>query len=110
MNGPPAFVMETISDLWDHIAYVMEYAPSDFPREDHLLPEQQMNLEMAFEQLRQGIEVAYPAADGRWVQLDALLDRALVEYRNGDKTVAAGMLAEFESIIFEPDGRLRGAN
>lgn len=111
MNGPPAFVMETISDLWDHIAYVMEYAPSGFPAEDHLLPEQQMTLDMAFQQLHQGVAIAFPApgAAVQREQLDALLDRALGEYRNGNKTVAAGMLAEFESIIFTPDGRLRGA-
>jgi exonuclease VII small subunit len=111
MNRPPAFVMETVSDLWDHIAYVMEYAPSGFPLEDYLLPEQQMNLDMAFQQLHQGVAIAYPAssAAAQREQLDALLDRALAEYRNGDKTVAAGMLAEFESIIFTPDGRQRGA-
>ncbi len=112
MNGPPAFVMETINDLWDHIAYVMEYAPSDFPKEDYLLPEQQMTLDMAFEQLHQGVRLACPAASAasQREQLDALLDRALAEYRNGNKVEAAGMLAEFESILFTPEGRLRGAN
>jgi len=105
------FVMETINDLWDHIAYVMEYAPADFPVEDYLLPQQQMNLDMAFQQLHQGVGIAFPAppAAAQREQLDALLDRALAEYRNGDKTVAASMLAEFESIIFTPEGRLRGA-
>lgn len=104
--------METINDLWDHIAYVMEYAPADFPREDYLLPEQQMNLDMAFRQLHQGVQVAYPSpiASAQREQLDALLDRALAEYRNGNRTEAANMLAEFESIIFTPDGRQRGAN
>ena len=104
--------METIHDLWDHIAYVMEYAPSDFPVEDYLLPEQQMNLDMAFEQLHQGVVIAYPAASAgaQRAQLDALLDRAQAEYRNGNKTTAASMLAEFESTIFTPDGRQRGAN
>ena len=110
MSHPPAFVMETISDLWDHIAYVMEYAPSDFPREDYLLPEQQMTLDMAFQQLQQGIGIAYPSAPPQREQLHALLDRALAEYRNGNRAEAANMLAEFESIIFTPDGRLRGAN
>lgn len=109
MNRPPAFVMDTISDLWDHIAYVMEYAPSDFPAEVHLLPEQQMNLDMAFQQLHQGVGIAYPSAPAQREQLDALLDRALAEYRNGNKAEAANMLAEFESIIFTPDGRQRGA-
>jgi hypothetical protein len=105
------FVMETLNDLWDHIAYVMEYAPSDFPVEDYLLPEQQMNLDTAFRQLHQGVEIAYPppeAAD-HCARLHALLDRSLGEYRNGDRTVAAGLLAEFESTLFTPDGQKRGA-
>ncbi|HEX5008620.1 MAG TPA: hypothetical protein VFV70_16010 [Hyphomonadaceae bacterium] len=112
MNRPPAFVMETVSDLWDHIAYVMEYAPTDFPREDYLLPEQQMTLDMAFDQLQQGVAIAFPgaSASAQRAQLVALLDRSLGEYRNGNRTEAAGMLAEFESIIFTPEGRLRGAN
>ena len=112
MNRPPAFVMESVNDLWDHIAYVMEYAPSDFPWEVHLLPEQQMNLDMAFEQLHQGVRLAYPAASAapQREQLAALLDHALGDYRNGNKTEAAIILAEFESIIFTPEGRLRGAN
>lgn len=104
--------METINDLWDHIAYVMEYAPSGFPVEDYLLPEQQMNLDMAFRQLHQGVGIACPSlsAAAQREQLDALLDRALAEYRNGNKTEAASLLAEFESTIFTPDGRQRGAN
>ena len=111
MNHPPAFVMETINDLWDHIAYVMEYAPSDFPREDYLLPEQQMNLDMAFHQLHHGVEIAYPPPEAptHRDKLHALLDRSLGEYRNGDRTGAAGLLAEFESTIFTPDGQKRGA-
>jgi hypothetical protein len=105
------FVMETVNDLWDHIAYVMEYAPSGFPVEDYLLPEQQMNLDMAFAQLHQGVEIACPPpeAPGHRDKLHALLDRSLDEYRNGDRTVAAGLLAEFESTIFTPDGQKRGA-
>ena len=105
------FVMERNSDLWDHIAYVMEYAPSGFPVEDYLLPEQQMNLDMAFRQLHQGVEIACPPPDTaeQRDKLHALLDRSLAEYRNGDRTVAAGLLAEFESTLFTPDGQKRGA-
>lgn len=111
LDDPAVFVMETIGDLWDHIAYVREYAPSGFPIEDLLLPEQQMNLDRAFEQLQQGVEIACPppSAPARRDQLHALLDRSLAEYRGGDKTIAAALLAEFESSIFTPDGQKRGA-
>ena len=30
------FVMETVDDLWDHIAYVLGYAPDRFPYRDFL--------------------------------------------------------------------------
>ena len=111
MNRPPAFVMETIGDLWDHIAYVMEYAPSGFPVEDYLLPDQQMTLDMAFQQLHQGVRIACPLPSAPALReiLHALLDRSLAEYRNGDRTAAAALLAEFESTIFTPDGQKRGA-
>ena len=54
------FTMQSIDDLWDHIAYVMGYAPSGFPYRDFLPADQQMNLDRAFEQLRQGVHIAYP--------------------------------------------------
>ena len=102
--------METIGDLWDHVAYVMEYAPSGFPVEPHLLPHQQMTLDLAFEQLHQGVDIACPEdAAARRDQLHALLHRSLAEYRTGDRAFASAMLAEFESIIFTPDGKKRGA-
>jgi hypothetical protein len=103
--------METISDLWDHIAYVMEYAPSGFPVEPHLLPEQQMTLQMAFEQLHQGVDITYPevTSASQREALRALLDRSLTEYRTGDRSIASAILAEFESTIFTPDGKKRGA-
>ena len=50
-----------------------------------------------------------PEAPDHRDKLHALLDRSLGEYRNGDRTVAAGLLADFESTIFTPDGQKRGA-
>lgn len=52
------FVMESVDDLWNHIAYVMAYAPDRFPYRDFLADDEQMNLDGAFMQLRQGVEVA----------------------------------------------------
>ena len=102
--------METLGDLWDHIAYVVAYAPSGFPVEDVLKPEQQMTLEMAFDQLHQGVGIAYPdpVSAGRRRELNDLLDRALAEYRCGDRGRATALLTEFEAIIFTADGQKRG--
>jgi hypothetical protein len=58
LEGKTMYVMETIDDLWEHIAYVLAYAPDKFPYRDFLPDDQQMNLERAFEQLRKGVLIA----------------------------------------------------
>ena len=42
-----------LSELKDTIAYVMAYAPDRFPYRDYLPPDQQMDLDRAFDQLRE---------------------------------------------------------
>jgi hypothetical protein len=103
------YVMESVADLWDHIAYVMEYAPDRFPQEVGWKPDEQMNFDLAFRQLHQGLDIAIPptAAD-RKLALHGLLDRSMAEYTTGDKALARGMLAEFETQLFTPEGKLRG--
>lgn len=109
MTAEPVYVMQRIEDLWDHIAFVVHYAPQ-FPIEPDLLPEQQMTLDMAFEQLHQGVEIAYAKTDNsaRKRELHEVLDRALADYRAGDRASAAARLNEFEGVIFTPDGKKRG--
>ena len=112
MTAPPGFLMESVEQLWDHIGYVLEYAPGGFPYEAELRPDQQMNLELAFQQLNQGVVIAYPppveAEFSAW--LSALLDRSLAEYRNGNAGAGKTLLLEFEATMFTPEGKLRGAN
>lgn len=108
VTAEPVYLMRSVSDLWDHIAFVVHYAPNGFPVEPDLLPEQQMTLAMAFEQLHQGVEIAYPQAGARRSGLHDLLDRALAEYRGGDPATGAALLNEFEGVIFTPDGKKRG--
>ena len=95
------FVMETIEDLWEHIAYTLAYAP-DFPKEDFLPEDQQMSLDRAFEQLRQGVSVAYPedgSAAKRTILLD-LLDKSFQAYSEGDELTAGRLLNSFQGSIF----------
>jgi hypothetical protein len=110
-DAPPGFQMRSVSDLWDHIGYTLEYAPDRFPWEMELLPAQQMNLEMAFEQLNQGVAIAYPPpAEVEYsAKLATLLDRSLAEYRNGNAEAGKTLLLEFEATMFTPEGQLRGA-
>ena len=42
--------MKSVRDLYNHIGYVVLYAPDRFPIEDYLPADEQMTLEKAFEQ------------------------------------------------------------
>lgn len=97
------FVMENTDDLWDHIAYVMGYAPDRFPYRDFLPADQQMDLTRAFDQLRQGVVVAYPESDAEQKRqsLFSILDQSLAAYRNGQEIEAGHLLNEFQDAIFK---------
>ena len=97
------FVMESVDDLWNHIAYVVGYAPDRFPYRDFLSAEDQMTLDKAFEQLHAGVLVAYPEAEWRERRddLHKLLDRSFFAYRAGDEMGGAILLNEFEDRIFK---------
>jgi hypothetical protein len=96
------FVVETVDDLWNHIAYVLGYAPDRFPHEDFLSPSDQMTLDKAFEQLHAGVLVAYPGDEAeRRDELHKLLDRSYIAYRNGDEMLGGTLLNEFEDGIFK---------
>jgi hypothetical protein len=100
------FVMETVDDLWNHIAYVLLCAPDDFPVEDFLPDDQQMNLDRAFEQLRQGVEIAYPEdsfADKR-AMLNDILDQSYALYQDGGNIRAGHLLNDFQDNIFKREG------
>jgi hypothetical protein len=97
------FKMETIDDLWNHIAYVMAYAPDQFPVEDFLQPDQQMDLDKAFLQLRQGVLIAYPEESfaQRREELNETLDSSYRLYRSGDDDAAVRLLNSFQKEIFK---------
>jgi hypothetical protein len=82
----------------------MAYAPARFPYRDFLADDEQMNLDRAFEQLRQGIQIAYPESsfESKRMQLNSILDRSYAAYRAGDEIAAGHLLNEFEDNIFKP--------
>jgi hypothetical protein len=102
---PHPYRIKTVDDLWNHIAYVRGYAPNYFKKEDFLLPEEQMTLDLAFKFLDDGIDVAYPE-DGfaeKRSELRVALSRALSAYRAGDEIAGATILqVDFEDKIFKP--------
>jgi hypothetical protein len=99
------FMMESIDDLWNHIAYTLGCAPDRFPYEDFLEPDQQMTLDRAFDLLRQGVQIAYPEPEfaTKRSELNAILDCSYSHYRTGDEIAAGHLLNEFESGIFKSD-------
>lgn len=101
---PHPYRIETVDDLWNHIAYVRGYAPIYFKEEDFLLPEEQMTLDLAFKFLDEGIDVAYPECEfaAKRAELRKALSRALSAYRSGDEIEGATILQiDFEDQIFK---------
>lgn len=99
------FVMESVDDLWNHIAYVLAYAPDQFPVEDFLADDEQMTFERAFEQLRQGVEIAYPEPDfaDKKALLHSILDQSYAQYQAGKNIKAGHLLNDFQDNIFKAD-------
>ena len=92
-----------IDGLHDFISYVVVHAPDEFPQEDFLDDDEQMTLDQAFAELRDGlrfVEAAFPGAD-KERGLSDLLDRSLQNYKNGDDIRGAHLLQEFERRIFK---------
>jgi len=94
--------IQNLDSLYDFIGYVVLCAPDQFPHRDYLPADQQMNLERAFEELRQAIslvEADFPSADEQR-GLSTTLARSLVSYRQGDVVAGAHALQDFQDLIF----------
>jgi hypothetical protein len=99
------FLMNSINDLWEHIAYVLAYAPDRFPFRDFLSDDEQMNLDRAFDQLRQGVIIAYPepSFESKRVALYTLLERSYLAYKKGDEIAGGRSLNEFQDNVFKSE-------
>jgi hypothetical protein len=88
--------------LRDFIATVVVGAPDRFRHRDHRAPEDQLNLDRAFEELRLGLEfVAQREADpGFHDRLGEVLAASLAAYRAGDRKRGAHLLQDFQNMIF----------
>ena len=89
-------------DLWDFIGYVVLCAPNAFPQRDYLAPEEQMNLERAFEEMRIGLDVFSPRklTDTKREKALSLLEESLNSYRTGEEVKGAHVLQDFGFVIF----------
>jgi hypothetical protein len=99
--------VNNLEDLYSFLGSVIIRAPDRFRDEDFLPPEEQMNLERAFQELRDGMIFARErvANDTRFAELRRLLDDSLAAYQAGDEARGANLLIDFDSAVFAPEIR-----
>ncbi|VVE49237.1 hypothetical protein PCO31111_04621 [Pandoraea communis] len=98
--------MRYVSDVesfYDFIGYVVLCAPDKFPARDYLPVDEQMNIEMAFVELKRGLRIIYSevADEEKRVRLESLLDQAVHAYSKGDDLCGAHLLQDFQDLIFK---------
>lgn len=101
MDTPGNWV-NSVDDLQDFISFVILYAPDEFPEEDFLAKNEQLDLTRAFEEIRRGLTFLRDDLDDR-VERGALLrmiDESLDAYRKGDAVKGAHLLQAFEQQAF----------
>jgi len=88
--------------LHDFIGLVILRAPDRFPRRDFLPDDEQLNLDRAFEELRNGLDfVAVCPGDPTFHnRLRTVLEESLDAYRAGDRRKGAHRLQDFQGMIF----------
>ena len=94
--------IQDLNSLWDFIGYVVLSAPDNFPEEDFLQPDEQMNLERAFEELRNAMNLIKPSKlnDAKRSEALSLLEESLDSYRAGNVVKGAHLLQDFRVLIF----------
>lgn len=85
----------------DFMSFVTSYAP-DFPKEDYLTDEEQLDLESAFEVLRLGLDsVRPPLSPAERDAVLTVLRTAETAFRRGDDRTGALALNELEPRLFQ---------
>ena len=89
--------------LLDFLSLVIVHAPDDFPKEDYLRDDEQLTLEMAFEEIGNGMRFVVDKIPDEKVlqQLRSHFNSSLAAYRQGDDIKGAHFLQNFERIILE---------
>ena len=95
--------VNNLDGLHDFIGYVVLRAPDRFPNEDYLRPDEQMNLDKAFSELRTGLNFVETEVVGAETKrrLSSLLDEAQAAYVLGGRKEGAHLLQDFEALIFK---------
>lgn len=94
--------IQDLNALRDFIGYVVLSAPDNFPEEDFLQPDEQMNLDRAFEEMRNAMNLFKPSKmdDAKRKEALSMLEESLHAYRTGDIVKGAHLLQDFRTFIF----------
>lgn len=97
--------VNSYEELLDFLSLVVVCAPDEFPKEDYLSDEQQLTLEMAFDEIVRGMEfVAKRVQDKEELaRLQGYAAASLAAYRLGDDVKGAHLLQEFERELLKAD-------
>ncbi len=95
--------IKNLNDLLDFLSYMVSDAPDEFPEEDYLSSDDQMNLEKAFKILNSSMEFVKEKISNsdQLKKLQSLLDKSNAAYTNGEDVKGAHILQEFEAIVFK---------
>lgn len=90
-----------LSELINFIAYVVLYGPDEFPKREWHKPDEQLNLERAFDELRYGLSCV-AAKMGELPTISTargMLEEAYTHYREGRINPGAWKLQEMSQVL-----------
>ena len=97
---PEYYGFTDVHGFKDFIVEVLTGAPNDFMEMDWLPPEQQMNLDRAFQGLRHGFDLVEWEFDAsKAAPMRLLADEALTAYRAGDDRAGQAKLEAVEKLL-----------
>ena len=90
-----------VESFYDFLGFVAQCAP-DFPEEDFLDADQQLDLEQAFRELRNGLGfVQNSVSESQFRRAEQLLGTAFDAFQNGDEIKGSHTLQEVDRELFK---------
>src|SRR5688572_23867137 len=95
--------IDSFEALIDFLSVVIVQAPDEFLREDYLDDSDQLTLDLAFQELRDGMQFVKERIKDKAVvlQLQNCLTASLAAYRAGDDVRGAHLLQDFQRLLIE---------
>ena|SRR5688572_4026384 len=95
--------IDSFEALIDFLSVVIVQAPDEFLREDYLDDSEQLTLDLAFQELRDGMQFVKERIKDKAVvlQLQNCFTASLAAYRAGDDVRGAHLLQDFQRLLIE---------